>query len=81
MSTVYVVHGEHPQVYGSLLTVHATMASANERAAFLVNVIGDDVPDGRPAMPTDWEDVLAVYQDHFGAQYCYVDITECEMQS
>lgn len=87
MTTVYVVQGEHPEVPGVLLTVHASLAGANAKAAELTNMIAAymnpdiEETDVHEATADDWAGVIENCQDYFGAQYCYVELLTREVQS
>lgn len=87
MSAVYVVTSEHPEIHGTSLSVHSSLAGANTKAAELTNLIAErmnadiDQCDVHTATADSWEGILSNCQDYYGAQYCYVDVTECEVQS
>ena len=81
MSKIYVVMGEHPEVAGCSVSMHASLAGANVQAAELTNMIAQYADGIAKATPQSWPDVLEACQEHFGAQYCYVEVTEKEVQS
>ena len=58
MSKIYVVHGVHFEVPGTILSAHRTEAAANVAAAELVNIMLNELEIEQTANARNWADLL-----------------------
>lgn len=76
---VFVVIGEHFEVPGTRVTVHATKEGADKAALDLVNMMLRDTDAGQEP-ETKWEDGLAWLQDYHCDAGCDVVIFPCKLE-
>jgi hypothetical protein len=66
MEKIFIVDGVHEYWWDTMMSAHATIESANKKAAELVNLLLEDIEQPQDAKPETWEADLLRVRKAFG---------------
>lgn len=77
---IHLLEAEHFSVPGRIVRAFTNAAYANRAAVDLVNSMLTDNGNQALASPVNWKHHIDRLQDEHGAQFCYVEVNEADLE-